>query len=124
MLDRETIECMLSVQSKAFKDCLDIFVSRFDHQAEKLLRQVTGLERNVEFKDSIYDDLLQRLDKLEKSLIDERQANDKRMDEMQEKLDKLTTEKNELEDRLNYIDDQGRRNNIRIHNLPEDENET
>ena len=61
---------------------------------------------------------------MEKSLIDERQANDKRMDEMQEKLDKLTTEKNELEDRLNYIDDQGRRNNIRIHNLPEDENET
>ena len=123
-MDREAIECMLTVQSKAFKDCVDLFMTRFDKQADKLSKQVADLERNITFKDSMYDDLLKRIGALERSRLDERKEYEERLDKMQGTIDKLTTEKNELEGRLNYIDDQGRRNNIRILNLPEDDNET
>ena len=120
----EELQVMFNVQSRAFKDCLEIFTAKYENQIKALNKQFNDMERSIEFKDKMYDDLIKRLDSMEKILKDEQDDNQKNIHEMNEEVKTLKDKILEMESRQDYQDDQSRRNNIRISGLPEDANET
>ena len=64
----EELQVMLNVQSRAFKDCLEIFTAKYENQIQTLTKQFHDIERSVEFKDKMNDDLMNRLDSMEKNM--------------------------------------------------------
>ena len=47
----EELQVMLRVQSRAFKDCLEIFVAKYDKENAELRKTISEMERSLEFKD-------------------------------------------------------------------------
>ena len=120
----EEVQTLMNVQSRAFKDCLEIFVAKFDRENAELRRTVADLEKNLSFRDRMNEDLIKNVKSIEKKLEDERVRNEQLIGDLQFTVGELTDKLAECEARLNYQDDQSRRNNIRISGLPEDANET
>ena len=118
------MQVMLSVQSRAFKDCLEIFVAKYDKENAELRKTISEMERSLEFKDKLHEDLIKSVRAIECTMKDEREAHAKTIGELQDEVKALTDKLSDCESRLNYQDDQSRRNNIRISGLPEDANET
>ena len=120
----DELQLMLNVQSRAFKDCLEIFTSKYEKEINELKKHVFDLERSIEFKDKINDDLMNRIDSLEKIMKEDRKNNEKDIEKIQADVKTLHDNMTNMESRQDYQDDQSRRNNIRKSGLPEDQNET
>ena len=52
----QELQVLLSVQSQGYKDALQLFITRFDTQYEKLLQRVENLERSNADKDRLNSD--------------------------------------------------------------------
>ena len=113
-LNMQEFQTLLTVQSQGYKDALQLFITRFDSQFDKLLQRLQDLERNNSEKDKLNNDLLNHIVKVEQEL--ESVKKDKA--DLEGKVAELQQKTTTLEDRCNNLEDRSRRNNLRIFGLP------
>ena len=112
-IDQSTLETLLDQQRKIFVDSMSAFVEttnkRIDSLAVQFSNDIASLKTSLEFSQKDIDGL-KKADKL--------------IHQIEKDLETLKTQTKESEKSLDYLDNQSRRNNLRIDGLPEIQNET
>ena len=108
MVSRAEIELLLKTQRDAYNDCIAHVKSSFESRLSKLEAELSAakletadLRRNCEIQNNRINSLLQRVD------------------DFNEPLEKAQN----ADSRIDYLEDQSRRNNLRIDGIPENDSE-
>lgn len=104
-----TLREMLQMQERMFKNMFESVLSSVNTRIDKVVKSVPELKASLEYSQQDIDDL--------------KEAADAR-DEMEEELDDIQTGLHKQEEKLVYLENQSRRNNVRIDGIPEQHNET
>ena len=122
----QDLQTLLAVQSQGYKDALQLFITRFDAQHDKLLHRIENLEKTCAEKDRLNNDLLNHIVKVEQELESVKQENQKLQNTVTGTPEDsgLQSKVSVLEDRCNDLEDRSRRSNLRVFGLAEDPDET
>ncbi|ROT85564.1 hypothetical protein C7M84_011688 [Penaeus vannamei] len=119
-ITRAEVLSLLDVQKNALCDTLDHIARSNNEAIDRVLRmnndataKIGELTKSLEFAHHQLEDL--------KPIIDNLKRNNAELIKENEQIKK---ENNEMKERIDYLDDYSRRNNLRISGLPEDKNET
>lgn len=104
-----TLREMLQVQERMFKNMFESVLSSVNTRIDKVVKSVAELKASLEYSQQDIDDLKEAADAI---------------DEMEEELDDIQTGLHKQEEKLVYLENQSRRNNVRIDGIPEQHNET
>ena len=101
---------LLDVQARLYKSTFEILFKELKEDVSSLRKEVTELKSSLTFSQGDIDQLKKKANKLDKKLLEEC----KLIDECREEIDCL-------EDQNEYLENQSRRNNIKILGVHEDE---
>lgn len=104
-----TLREMLQMQERMFKNMFESVLSSVNPRIDKVVKSVAELKASLEYSQQDIDDLKEAADSI---------------DEMEEELDDIQTGLHKQEEKLVYLENQSRRNNVRIDGIPEQHNET
>lgn len=104
-----TLREMLQMQERMFKNMFESVLSSVNTRIDKVVKSVAELKASLEYSQQDIDDLKEAADAI---------------DEMEEELDDIQTGLHKQEEKLVYLENQSRRNNVRIDGIPEQHNET
>ena len=106
-LSHAELDTILRAQRSAFESCLKVFADSINARVDGLLTQVVELKTGLAAATSRLDILESRGQPISQRLIDE-----------------ITSSIEELEEKTDYLENQSRRNNLRVEGLPETPGET
>ena len=104
-----TLREMLQMQERMFKNMFESVLSSVNTRIDKVVKSVAELKASLEYSQQDIDDLKEAADAI---------------DEMEEELDDIQAGLHKQEEKLVYLENQSRRNNVRIDRIPEQHNET
>ena len=104
-----TLREMLQMQERMCKNMFESVLSSVNTRIDKVVKSVAELKASLEYSQQDIDDLKEAADAI---------------DEMEEELDDIQTGLHKQEEKLVYLENQSRRNNVRIDGIPEQHNET
>lgn len=106
---RTTLKDILATQERMFKSFVDSILNSITARVDGLVNTVADLKASLEFTQKDVDDL--------KPVFDDLYA-------VQQDVESIHGTLNDNNDKMEYLENQSRRNNIRIVGIPEEENET
>lgn len=104
-----TLREMLQMQERMCKNMFESVLSSVNTRIDKVVKSVAELKASLEYSQQDIDDLKEAADAIE---------------EMEEELDDIQTGLHKQEEKLVYLENQSRRNNVRIDGIPEQHNKT
>ena len=104
-----TLKQMLSIQESTLKSIFESFIVSVNHRVDDLVKTVAEVKLSLEYTQRDVDDLGQMAAKLK---------------DAEEEIGTLQTELRTQDSKLEYLENQSRRNNIRVSGIPESPNET
>ena len=104
-----TLREMLQMQERMFKNMFESVLSSVNTRIDKVVKSVAELKASLEYSQQDIDDLKEAADTI---------------DDMEEELDDIQRGLLKHEEKLVYLENQSRRNNVRIDGIPEQHNET
>lgn len=104
-----TLREMLQMQERMFKNMFESVLSSVNTRIDMVVKSVAELKASLEYSQQDIDDLKEAADAI---------------DEMEEELDDIQTGLHKQEEKLVYLENQSRRNNVHIDGIPEQHNET
>ena len=120
-MDKETFAAvqaytkeLLEIQEKGFKSSLQMFVDTFNAELKAIRSDVNDLKSSLQFSQKDIDDSKVKISKIESGIVSNVQSLE---DALQEGLD-------ELEAKHDYLENQSRRNNVKVFGIPEEKGET
>lgn len=116
MLTSEDVRVMLEVQQKAYRDCVEILLSDVTSRLRQLEVRNGELVQSLEFTQKEMDSLKEENKTLKKEISDMKMATSTSTT-VDEKIDKINN-------KLDYMEDYSRRNNLRFEGMEEKPNET
>ena len=103
------VQSLLEVQANAFKASFRVLFDELKDELKCVKKDILDLQQSLSFSQGQLNSSMKRLDHVEKKLQD----NDKFFRDTSDSLDAMDSE-------LEYLENQSRRNNIRITGVPED----
>ena len=100
---------LLDVEARSYKSTFEILFKELKEDVSSLRKEVTELKSSLTFSQGDIDQLKKKSNKLDKRLLEEC----KLIDECREEID-------HLEDQNEYLENQSRRNNIKILGVQKD----
>ena len=100
---------MLQIQKRMFKNMFESFLSSLNTRIDDVVKSVAELKASLEYSQQDIDDLKEAADAI---------------DDMDEELEDIQRGLHKHKEKLEYLENQSRRNNIRIDGIPEEDNET
>ena len=104
-----TLREMLQIQERMFKNMFESVLSSVNTRIDKVVKSVAELKASLEYSQQDIDDLKEAADAI---------------DDMEEELDDIQRGLHKHEEKVVYLENQSRRNNVRIDGIPEQDNET
>ena len=104
-----TLREMLQIQERMFKNMFESILSSVNTRIDKVVKSVAELKTSLEYSQQDIDDLKEAADAI---------------DDMEEELEDIERGLHKYEEKLEYLENQSRRNNVRIDGIPEEDNET
>ena len=104
-----TLREMLQIQERMFKNIFESVLSSVNTRICKVVKSVAELKASLEYSQQDIDDLKEAADAI---------------DDMDEELEDIHCGLHKHEGKLKYLENQSRRNNVRIDGIPEEDNET
>ena len=104
-----TLREMLDMQERIFRNLFESVLSSVNIRIDEIVKSVAELKASLEYSQQDIDDLW----KFTNTLAD-----------MEDELDEVQRSLKDKEDKIEYLENQSRRNNIRVEGIPEDEHET
>ena len=104
-----TLREMLQIQERMFKNMFESVLSSVNTRIDKVVKSVAELKASLEYSQQDIDDLKEAADAI---------------DDMEEELDGIQRDLHKHEEKVVYLENQSRRNNVRIDGIPEQDNET
>ena len=114
-LQKSYFKDLLDQQEKSFKACLQVFVDSTVSRVDNLVKEVAIISKNV-------DDLKASLQFSQAELDSLKICNDKCIEDgktISERLSASLTSINDMSTKLDYLDNQSRRNNVVIDGIPD-----
>ena len=108
-LSMATLREMMQMQERMFKTMFESVLSSVNTRIDEVVKSLAELRASLQYSQRDIDDLMKSTDEL--AMIEDE------FDDIQHTLDKH-------EDKLEYLENQSRRNNIRIDGITEVDNET
>ena len=102
-----TLKQMLSIQESTLKSIFESFIVSVNHRVDDLVKTVAEVKSSLEYTQRDVDDLGQMAAKLK---------------DAEEEIGTLQTELRTQDSKLEYLENQSRRNNIRVSGIPESPN--
>ena len=115
-MERDEVIALLDNQRKNFKDALDRMEKMFARANEKHEKRISELVVSLEFTQAKLDEAMANM----KQVSDEKASYEKRIGSLNKENEELRKQIQSYESRLDYLDDQSRRNNLRIVGIPEE----
>ena len=100
---------MLSMQESTLKSIFESFIMSVNHRVDDLVKTVAKVKSSLEYTQRDVDDIGQMAAKLK---------------DAEEEIGTLQTDLRTQDSKLEYLENQSRRNNIRVSGIPESPNET
>ena len=104
-----TLKQMLSMQESTLKSIFESFIMYVNHRVDDLVKTVAEVKSSLEYTQRDVDDIGQMAAKLK---------------DAEEEIGTLQTDLRTQDSKLEYLENQSRRNNIRVSGIPESPNET
>ena len=104
-----TLREMLQMQERMFKNMFESVLSSVNMRIDKVVKSVAELKASLEYSQQDIDDLMEAADAI---------------DDMEDELEDIQHGLHKNEEKLEYLENQSRRNNIRIDGIPEEDNES
>ena len=104
-----TLREMLKMQERMFKDMFESVLSSVNVRIDKVVKSVAELKASLEYSQKDIDDLMESADAIDNM--------DKELEDIQRGLHKH-------EEKLEYLENQSRRKNIRVDGILEEDNES
>lgn len=119
-MDREEVMTLLDNQRKFFNDALDRMERNFTKTQENSDKKISEVIVSLEFTQAKLDEALVKL----KDAEGEKKEYALRIQTLNQENQELRDKVGKYETRLDYLDDQSRRNNLRFAGIPEESGET
>ena len=116
MLTSEDVKVMLEVQQKAYRDCVEMLLSDVTRRLRQLEERNSELVQSLEFTQKEVDSLKEENKTLKEEMKTVNKATSMNTT-MEEKINKINN-------KLDYMEDYSRRNNLRFEGMEEKPNET
>ena len=104
-----TLREMLQIQERMFKNMFESVLSSVNTRIDKVVKSVAELKASLKYSQQDIDDLKEAADAI---------------DDMDEELEDIQRGLHKHKEKLDYLENQSRRNNVRIDGIPEEDNET
>ena len=104
-----TLREMLQIQERMFKNMFESVLSSVNTRIDKVVKSVAELNASLEYSQQDIDDLKEAADAI---------------DDMEEELDDIQRDLHKHAEKVVYLENQSRRNNVRIDGIPEQDNKT
>ena len=104
-----TLREMLQIQERMFKNMFESVLSSVNTRIDKVVKSVAELKASLEYSQQDIDDLKEAADAI---------------DDMEEELDDIQRDLHKHAEKVVYLENQSRRNNVRIDGIPEQDNKT
>lgn len=104
-----TLNEMLKIQERMFKTMFDSLLTSVNMRIDSVVKSVGELKASLEFSQGDIDDLQESVAKIT---------------DMEEELDDIQQCLDKHDEKIEYLENQSRRNNIRIDGIPEETNES
>ena len=104
-----TLREMLHIQERMFKNMFESVLSSVNTRIDNVVKSEAELKASLEYSPQDIDNLKEAADAI---------------DDMDEELEDIQRGLHKHEEKLEYLENQSRRNNLRINGIPEEDNET
>ena len=104
-----TLREMLHIQERMFKNMFESVLSSVNTRIDNVVKSDAELKASLEYSPQDIDNLKEAADTI---------------DDMDEELEDIQRGLHKHEEKLEYLENQSRRNNLRINGIPEEDNET
>ena len=118
-----TLREMLQMQERMFKSFFDSIVGNVNTRLDSLTHSVAELKARISSSEKDTSDLKSSLEFSQKDIDDLKQSLPK-LQELDLAINDIEDQMDCYEDQLEYLENQSRRNNVRVDGIPEIDNET
>ena len=108
LVSMATLHEMLKIQERMFKTMFGSLLTSVNMRIDNVVKSVGELKASLEFSQGDIDDLQESVAKIT---------------DMEEELDDIQQYLDKHDEKIEYLENQSRRNNIRIDGIPEETNE-
>lgn len=118
-----TLREMLQMQERMFKSFFDSIVTNVNTRLDSLTHSVAELKARIASSEKETSDLRTSLEFSQKD-IDDMKPSLLKLQELDSAIEEIQDDLNHQEEQMEYLENQSRRNNVRIDGIPEEDNET
>ena len=118
-----TLREMLQMQERMFKSFFDSIVTNVNTRLDSLNHSVAELKAIIASSEKETGDLRNSLE-LSRKDIDDLKPSLLKLQELDSAIEEIQDDLTRQEEQMEYLENQSRRNNVRIDGIPEEDNET
>ena len=118
-MEREEVLSLLDTQRKLFNDVMDRMLKEMREERQEYQKGMTEVISSLEFSQQEIEQLKGKVNELQK----EKKTYVSQINSLLKEKEDLKADMKILHDRMDFLDDQGRNNNLRFSGIPEGENE-
>ena len=118
-----TLREMLQMQERMFKSFFDSIVTSVNTRLDSLTHSVAELKARIASSEKEMGDLKNSLEFSQKD-IDELKPSLLKLQELDSAIEEIQDDLDHQEKQMEYLENQSRRNNVRVDGIPEEDNET
>ena len=118
-----TLREMLQMQERMFKSFFDSIVTNVNTRLDSLTHSVAELKARIASSEKETGDLKNSLEFSQKD-IDDLKPSLLKLQELDSAIEEIQNDLDHQEEQMEYLDNQSRRNNVRVDGIPEEDNET
>lgn len=118
-----TLREMLQMQERMFKSFFDSIVTNVNTRLDSLTHSVAKLKARIASSEKETGDLKNSLEFLQKD-IDDLKPSLLKLQELDSAIEEIQDDLDHQEEQMEYLENQSRRNNVRVDGISEEDNET
>ena len=118
-----TLREMLQMQERMFKSFFDSIVTNVNTRLDSLTHSVADLKARIASSEKKTGDLKNSLEFSQKDIEDLKPSLLK-LQELDSAIEEIQDDLDHQEEKMEYLENQSRRNNVRVNGIPEEDNET
>ena len=118
-----TLREMLQMQERMFKSFFDSIVTNVNTRLDSLTHSVAELKARIASSEKEMGDLKNSLEFSQKD-IDDLKPSLLKLQELDSAIEEIQDDLDHQEEQMEYLENQSRRNNVRVDGIPEEDNET
>ena len=118
-----TLREMLQMQERMFKSLFDSIITNVNTRLDSLTHSVAELKATIASSEKETGDLKNSLEFSQKD-IDDLKPSLLKLQELDSAIEEIQDDLDHQEEQMKYLENQSRRNNVRVDGIPEEDNET